>query len=68
MDEVDPHTLRVVAGLVRSQMSNLHMDTKLDGLQRVGVHRTLKQLAIDLEVSADHFTKPSRTKRNSVRR
>ncbi|WP_337847796.1 hypothetical protein [Sphingomonas sp.] len=54
MDELDPHTLRVAASLVRSRAANLKLDPRMDGLQRLGAHRTLTQLAIDLEVSADH--------------
>ena len=54
MTELDPHTLRVAASLVRSRVANLSRDTRLDGLQRLGAHRTLTQLAVDLEVSADH--------------
>src|SRR3546814_20268697 len=54
MAEIDPHTLRVAASLVRSRIAGLTRDTRMDGLQRLGAHRTLTQLAIDLEVSADH--------------
>lgn len=54
MDELDPHTLRVAASLVRSRIANLNRDPRMDGLQRLGAHRSLTQLAIDLEVSADH--------------
>jgi hypothetical protein len=63
MAEIDPHTLRVVANLLRSRVSWLHMDNRLDGLQRVGVERCLKQLAADLAVCADHARKP-KTGRN----
>lgn len=55
MAEIDPHTLRVAASLVRSRMAHLGRDARMDGLQRLGAHRTLKQLAIDLEISADHI-------------
>ncbi|MCF8706995.1 hypothetical protein [Rhizorhapis sp. SPR117] len=54
MTELDPHTLRVAASLVRSRIANLKRDSRMDGLQRLGAHRTLTQLAVDLEVSADH--------------
>lgn len=54
MTDLDPHTLRVAASLVRSRIENLKRDPRLDGLQRLGAHRTLTQLAVDLEVSADH--------------
>lgn len=54
MTELDPHTLRVAASLVRSRIDNLKRDPRMDGLQRLGAHRTLTQLAVDLEVSAEH--------------
>ena len=54
MAEIDPHTLRVAASLIRSRIARLGQDGRLDGLQRLGAHRTLTQLATDLEVSADH--------------
>lgn len=52
--ELDPHTLRVAASLVRGRLATIKLDPRMDGLQRLGAHRTLTQLAIDLEVSADH--------------
>ena len=63
MAEIDPHTLRVAASLVRSRIAGLTRDTRMDGLQRLGAHRTLTQLAIDLEVSADHAGPPKRRSR-----
>lgn len=54
MSELDPHTLRVVASLVRSRADRLNLDPRMDGLERLGAHRKLSQLATDLEVSADH--------------
>ncbi|AMK26145.1 MULTISPECIES: hypothetical protein [Sphingobium] len=54
MADLDPHTLRVAASLVRGRIATLKLDPRMDGLQRLGAHRTLTQLAIDLEVSADH--------------
>mgnify|MGYP003578026157 len=54
MAEIDPHTLRVAASLIRSRIARLDQDGRLDGLQRLGAHRTLTQLATDLEISADH--------------
>lgn len=54
MDEIDPHTLRVAASIVRSRIANLGRDPRMDGLQRLGAQRSLTQLATDLEVSADH--------------
>jgi hypothetical protein len=65
MVEIDPYTLRVVAGLIRSRMSRLDMDTRMDGLQRLGAARALKQLAVDLEISADHVSKPVRARKRS---
>ena len=67
MAEIDPHTLRVAAGLIRARMSRLDMDAKMDGLQRLGASRVLKQLAVDFEVSANHVGKPSRSKRKAHR-
>ncbi|CCW19725.1 hypothetical protein EBBID32_40950 [Sphingobium indicum BiD32] len=63
MEELDPHTLRVAASLVRSRIARLTLDPRLDGLQRVGAHRTLTQLAIDLEVSADYTGPRSRRRK-----
>jgi len=65
MPDLDPHTLRVVAGLIRSRMSRLDMDTRMDGLQRLGAARALKELAVDFEVAADHVRKPSRVKKSA---
>ena len=65
MAEIDPHTLRVAAGLIRSRLSHLDMDTQMDGLQRLGAARVLKQLAVDFEISADHVSKPARARKRS---
>jgi hypothetical protein len=54
MSEIDPHTLRTVATLVRGRMALLPKDRSLDGLERLGAHRCLDQLAKDLDISADH--------------
>ena len=54
MPELDPHTLRVAASLIRSRIANLRRDQRMDGLQRLGAHRILTQLALDFEVCADH--------------
>lgn len=62
MTELDPHTLRVAASLVRSRIETLKLDGRMDGWQRVGAQRTLTQLAVDLEVSADHVGPPRRRK------
>ncbi|QPI75518.1 hypothetical protein [Sphingobium sp. Cam5-1] len=59
MADLDPHTLRVAASLVRGRLATIKLDPRMDGLQRLGAHRTLTQLAIDLEVSADHVGPPS---------
>lgn len=37
----------------------------MDGLQRLGAERALSQLAMDLEVSADHVAKPARSRKRS---
>ncbi|GAY24704.1 MULTISPECIES: hypothetical protein [Sphingobium] len=62
MAELDPHTLRVAASLIRLRIANLHRDPRMDGLQRLGAHRTLTQLAIDIEASADHVGRTRRRK------
>jgi len=67
MAEIDPHTVRAAAELIRARMSRLDMDTKMDGLQRIGATRVLKQLAVDLEASANHVGKPSRSTSKSPR-
>ncbi|GAA3274067.1 hypothetical protein ACQKJZ_11045 [Sphingomonas sp. NPDC019816] len=51
---VDPYTLRVAAQIVRSRLAMLSRNPHLDGLERLGASKMLKQLAVDLEVSADH--------------
>lgn len=65
MNEIDPHTLRVAASLVRSRIARLKLNPRMDGLERLGAHRTLTQLAVDLEVSADHAGPPRRRKRTA---
>lgn len=60
MTELDPHTLRVAASLIRSRIANLKLDPRMDGLQRLGAHRSLTQLAVDFEISADHVGPPRR--------
>lgn len=62
MPEIDPHTLRVAAQLIRSRIAHLYLDTRMDGLQRLGAKRSLTQLAVDLEVSADYVEPPKRTR------
>ena len=66
--EIDPHTLRVVAGLVRSRMDHLHMDTHLDGLQCVGVTKCFRELATDLEITADEFGRAGRARKPRAKR
>ncbi len=65
MEELDPHTLRVAASLIRSRIATLKLDGRMDGLQRLGAQRTLTQLAVDLEVSADHVG-PARRRRRTA--
>lgn len=62
MSDIDPHTLRVAADLARGRMQRLSMDPAMDGLQRLGATRVLQQLAIDLDVSADHVARPVRSR------
>ena len=61
MPEMDAHTIRTVAGLIRGRIERLPQDTSLDGMERLGAHRVLTQIAKDLEVSAD-FAKPRRSR------
>src|SRR3546814_5083295 len=68
MNEIDPHTLRVAASLVRSRIARLKLDPRMDGLQRLGAHRTLTQLAVDLKVSANYAGPPRRRKRTTSTR
>ena len=53
-DELDPHTLRKAAELVRLRMASMARNPRLDGLEKLGATRVLAQLATDLDVSADH--------------
>src|SRR3546814_15545073 len=54
MNEIDPHTLRVAASLVRSRTASLKLDPRMDALQRLGAHPTLPPLAVDLKFSANY--------------
>ena len=60
MPEMDVHTIRTVAGLVRGRIARLPQETSLDGMERLGAHEALTQLARDLDVAAD-FAKPRRS-------
>ena len=61
MPEMDAHTIRTVAGLIRGRIERLPQDTSLDGMERLGAHGALTQLAKDLDVAA-RFAKPRRTR------
>lgn len=61
MPEMDAHTIRTVAGLVRGRIARLPQDTSLDGMERMGAHGALTQLAKDLDVAAD-FAKAQRSR------
>ncbi|AMU93212.1 hypothetical protein AOA14_01170 [Sphingopyxis terrae subsp. terrae NBRC 15098] len=50
---MDAETMRTVARLARSRADRGSSAAHGDGLQRLGAARALRQLAIDLEVSAD---------------
>ena len=63
-DELDPHTLRKAAELVRLRMASTSRSPRLDGLEKLGATRVLAQLATDLEVSADHVG-PQRRRRGT---
>jgi len=54
MTSLDPSTLRTVAQLIRKRAKSVSRDDRLDGLERLGAQKYLDQLAIHLEVSADH--------------
>src|SRR3546814_6489862 len=68
MNEIDPHTLRVAASLVRSLIARLKLDPRMDGLQRLGAHLTITQLEVDLKVSANYAGPPRRRKRTTYTR
>jgi hypothetical protein len=61
MPEIDAYTLRTVAELIRGRIARLPQNDAQDGMERLGAHRALTQIAKDLEVSAD-FAKPRRTR------
>src|SRR3546814_18317713 len=50
---MDAETMRTVARLARSRADRGSSATHGDGLARLGAARALRQLAVDLEVSAD---------------
>src|SRR3546814_11944299 len=50
---MDAETMRTVARLARSRADRGSSATHGDGLERLGAARALRQLAVDLEVSAD---------------
>lgn len=54
MPEMDTHTIRTVVGLVRGRIERLPLDTSLDGMERLGAHGALTQLAKDLDVAAKY--------------
>lgn len=57
MSDPDSYTLRQVVSIIRGRMELLNRDPKLDGLERLGAYRKFRQLADDLEVTADHISK-----------
>ncbi len=59
---MDPETLRAAARIARGRAAMATRDPKIegdrrDGLERLGAHRALEQLADDLEVTAKEFEK-----------
>jgi len=52
---LDPSTLRTIARLIRKRARSVNRGGRLDGLERLGAQKYLDQLAIHLEVSADHI-------------
>jgi hypothetical protein len=62
MAEMDAHTIRTVAGLIRGRIARLPQDPSLDGMERLGAHGALTQLAKDLDVAAK-FAGPRRSRR-----
>lgn len=61
MPEMDAHTMKAVADLVRGRIARLPQNAGLDGMERLGAHRVLTQLAKDLDASAE-FVRPSCTR------
>lgn len=58
---MDRETLIAIAKLARSRAAaqdNTNLMAGRDGMQRVGAKRALEQLALDLEVMADHVGDP----------
>lgn len=54
---MDRETLIAIAQLARGRAAmqdNTNLMDRRDGMQRVGAKRALEQLAVDLEVMADH--------------
>lgn len=61
---MDPETIRTVAKLARSRADHAGGSAaREDGMARLGASRALRQLAVDLEVTADEFDR-TRKKRS----
>ncbi|RXZ34825.1 hypothetical protein EO081_03975 [Sphingomonas desiccabilis] len=56
----DPVTLRMAARLPTARASRPRSVDQRDGLERLGAERALKQLAKDLEATADHLDRKGR--------
>lgn len=60
---MDAETIRTVAKLARARAERGSSAARGDGMARLGASRALLQLAVDLEVSADHIDRPRRPRR-----
>jgi len=63
---MDEETVRTIARLARSRAERESSAARGDGLERLGATRALRQLAVDLEVSANELarTAPRSRKRD----
>lgn len=60
---MDAETIRVIAGLARGRADLRERYPEGDGMMRLGAARELRQLAADLDASADALTPRRRRKR-----
>lgn len=60
---MDAETVRAVADLARKRAQLRERFTEGDGMMRLGAARALRQLAADLDASADALAPPPRRKR-----
>ncbi|MEC3947590.1 hypothetical protein [Sphingobium sp. HWE2-09] len=55
MAPMDPETMRTIAQLARSRAERGSSAARGDGLERLGAARALRQLAVDLDATAQEF-------------